>query len=145
MAEVRYTLRAKGHPNVTAEHRTTFEVTADPEIGKTADCIIGVSSSDSVSTIPDEMRSAIAGESSRVRVVLRTENGFDEIIGYGHPDLTLDHPTDIVCRKSNYICGRTLMIGADKAACDLDRRLVKDLMEGKDLTVEIIVEYDDSD
>jgi len=141
MGVLRYTLRARGHPNVTAGHRTTFEVTVDPEIGETADCIIGVSSSDSISTLPDEMKRAIARESSLVRVILRTENGYDEIRGYGHPELTLDHPTDIVCRKSDYICSRTLMIGADKAACDLDENLVRDLREGRELTVEIIVEY----
>jgi len=137
---MRYTLRARGHPNVSARHRTTLEVTVDPQIGKTADCIIGVSSSDSVSTIPEEIKRAIRDPSARIRLVLRTENGFDEVRGYGHPDLTLDHPTDIVCRRSSYICGRTLMIGADKAACDLSEELVRDLMEGKELTVEIIVE-----
>ncbi|SCM57334.1 putative protein MJ0206 [Methanothermobacter wolfeii] len=140
MGGMRYTLRARGHPNVSARHRTTLEVTVDPQIGKTADCIIGVSSSDSVSTIPEEIKRAIRDPSARIRLVLRTENGFDEVRGYGHPDLTLDHPTDIVCRRSSYICGRTLMIGADKAACDLSEELVRDLMEGKELTVEIIVE-----
>ncbi|MBC7111709.1 MAG: DUF371 domain-containing protein, partial [Methanothermobacter sp.] len=60
---------------------------------------------------------------------------------YGHPELTLDHPTDIVCRKSDYICSRTLMIRADKAACDLDENLVRDLRKGRELKVEIIVEY----
>ena len=140
MGGMRYTLRARGHPNVSARHRTTLEVTVYPQIGKTADCIIGVSSSDSVSTIPEEIKRAIRDPSARIRLVLRTENGFDEVRGYGHPDLTLDHPTDIVCRRSSYICGRTLMIGADKAACDLSEELVRDLMEGKELTVEIIVE-----
>lgn len=140
MGGMRYTLRARGHPNVSARHRTTLEVTVDPQIGKTADCIIGVSSSDSVSRIPEEIKRAIRDPSARIRLVLRTENGFDEVRGYGHPDLTLDHPTDIVCRRSSYICGRTLMIGADKAACDLSEELVRDLMEGKELTVEIIVE-----
>ena len=140
MGGMRYTLRARGHPNVSARHRTTLEVTVDTQIGKTADCIIGVSSSDSVSTIPEEIKRAIRDPSARIRLVLRTENGFDEVRGYGHPDLTLDHPTDIVCRRSSYICGRTLMIGADKAACDLSEELVRDLMEGKELTVEIIVE-----
>ncbi len=140
MGGMRYTLRARGHSNVSARHRTTLEVTVDPQIGKTADCIIGVSSSDSVSTIPEEIKRAIRDPSARIRLVLRTENGFDEVRGYGHPDLTLDHPTDIVCRRSSYICGRTLMIGADKAACDLSEELVRDLMEGKELIVEIIVE-----
>ncbi len=61
------------------------------------------------------------------------------ITGYGHPALTLDHPTDMVCRKSDYTCSRTLMIHADQAAVDLNPDLVKDLQEGKPLKVIIKV------
>ena len=39
----------------------------------------------------------------------------------------MSHPTDMVVRKSGYICGRTLAINADKAACDLSRALVEKL------------------
>lgn len=66
-----------------------------------------------------------------------TENGHDEITGFGHEDLTLTHPTDIVIRKSDYICPRTLMIGADKAARDLDENLIHDLKNGKVMEVSI--------
>ena len=47
--------------------------------------------------------------------------------GFGHENLTLTHPTDIVCRTSDYVCPRTLMINADKAARDLDSDLIEDL------------------
>ena len=47
---------------------------------------------------------------------------------------------DIVIRKSDFICCRTLMIHADKAACDLDRDLINDLANYKDLDMEIILE-----
>ena len=63
-------------------------------------------------------------------------------MGYGQPDLTLKHPTDMVCRKSNYRCSRTLMVKADKAACDLKKELIDDLKEGKDLKVTIIINQD---
>jgi hypothetical protein len=45
----------------------------------------------------------------------------------GHPSLTFTHPTDLVIRKSDYVCGRTLAIRADIAACDLSRKLVEKL------------------
>lgn len=70
---------------------------------------------------------------------METENAKDEIIGYGHPNLTLKHPTDIVCRKSNYICDRTLMIKANKAAKDLNPKLIKDLKNGKKLKIKLVV------
>lgn len=134
-----YIFYAKGHPNVTSVHKSTFEVTMDKEIGITADCIIGVSSKTKLDDFPVELRKAIKNEDTVIKVQLETENASDEILGYGHPELTLDHPTDMVCRKSEYKCSRTLMIKADKAAIDLKRELIDDLKAGKDLAVKIIV------
>jgi hypothetical protein len=135
-----YTFYAKGHKNVTSAHRSTFEVTMDKEIGIRADCIVGVSSKVKLVDLPLELREAIKDESTQIKVQLETENAKDEIKGYGHPELTLDHPTDMVCRKSEFKCSRTLMIKSDKAAVDLKRELVDDLKEGKDLKVTILVE-----
>jgi hypothetical protein len=79
-------------------------------------------------------------ENTKIIVKLSTENSEDEIIGYGHPNLILNHPTDIVCRKSNYICPRTLMIHSNKASSDLNPDLINDLKKGKGLNFEIIIE-----
>lgn len=134
-----YTFKAKGHHNVTSKHRTTFEVTQEAEIGLAADCIVGVSSKVSLNDLPPQMKEAIQDEDTKIQVILETENSKDVITGYGHPALTLDHPTDMVCRKSDYTCSRTLMIHADQAAVDLNPDLVKDLQEGKPLKVIIKV------
>ncbi len=135
-----YTFHAKGHKNVTSAHRSTFEVTMDKEIGIRADCIIGVSSKVKLEDFPLKLRESIKNENTLIKVLLETENAKDEIKGYGHPELTLDHPTDMVCRKSDFKCSRTLMIKSDKAAVDLKRELIDDLKEGMDLKVTIIVE-----
>ncbi|AXV39773.1 DUF371 domain-containing protein [Methanobacterium sp. BAmetb5] len=134
-----YTFQARGHHNVTSQHKTTFEVTQDTEIGLAADCIVGISANVSLKDIPREMKDAIQNEETKIQVILETENAKDVITGYGHSALTLDHPTDMVCRKSSYTCSRTLMIQADKAAVDLNPDLVKDLQEGKPLKVIIKV------
>ena len=39
-----YTFIVMGHPNISSKHKTTLEFTKDHDIGKTADCIIGVRS-----------------------------------------------------------------------------------------------------
>jgi hypothetical protein len=117
-----------------------LEVTRDKEIGKTADCIIGVSSDSVMDDIPLQMKMALKQEKTIIKLILKTENGKDEIYGYGHPLLTLDHPTDMVCRTSDYTCSRTLMIRADKAACDLNPLLIEDLKGGKVLEVKIIID-----
>ncbi|WP_407376427.1 DUF371 domain-containing protein [Methanobrevibacter sp.] len=132
-----FKILTKGHKNVSSNHKSTFEITKDPEIGPTADCIIGVDMDKSMLNFPDEFKREIASSDTRIVVELRTENGYDEILGYGHEDLTLTHPTDIVCRKSDYTCPRTLMINADKAARDIDETIVNDLKNEKILEVTI--------
>ena len=134
-----YTFEAKGHHNVTSKHKTTFEVTQDKEIGLAADCIVGVSSKVSLNDLPLQMKETIQDKETKIQIILETENAKDFITGYGHPALTLDHPTDMVCRKSDYTCSRTLMIHADKAAVDLNVDLIADLTSGKTLKVTIIV------
>ena len=132
-----FKLTSKGHRNVTSLHKSTFEVTKDVEIGPTADSIVGTSADKSMLDFPEEFKDKIADSNTKVTVTLDTENGHDEINGFGHEDLTLTHPTDIVCRKSDFTCSRTLMINADKAAKDLDSGLIEDLKNGKIMEVTI--------
>ena len=132
-----FKIRTRGHKNVTSHHKSTFEITKDVEIGPTADCIIGTDMDKSMLDFPQEFKDMIANSNTKISVVLDTENGHDEINGYGHEDLTLTHPTDIVCRTSDYTCSRTLMIRADKAARDLDEKLIEDLKNGKIMDVAI--------
>lgn len=132
-----FKILTKGHENVTSNHKSTFEITKDPEIGPTADCIIGVDMDRTMLNFHKELKDRIADSNAKITVILDTENGHDEITGFGHEDLTLTHPTDIVIRKSDYICPRTLMIGADKAARDLDENLIHDLKNGKVMEVSI--------
>ena len=93
----------------------------------------------SLNDLPSDMKMAIQDEGTQIQIILETENSRDKITGYGHPSLTLDHPTDMVCRKSSYTCSRTLMIHANKAAVDLNPDLIEDLKSGKTLKVTIIV------
>lgn len=132
-----FKLKTRGHKNVTSHHKSTFEITRDAEIGPTADCIIGVDMDKTMLNFPKEFKEKIANSNTKIKVILDTENGHDEITGWGHEDLTLTHPTDIVCRTSDFTCSRTLMIRADKAARDLDRNLIEDLKNEKIMDVTI--------
>ena len=136
---MKYTFTARGHHNVTSKHRTTFEMTQDIDIGLRADCIVGVAMDNSMDDFSDEFKAKIANKNTKITVILDTENGHDEIVGFGHENLTLTHPTDIVCRTSDYVCPRTLMINADKAARDLDSDLIEDLKNEKEMEVTIIL------
>ena len=132
-----FKIKSKGHKNVSSEHKSTFEITKDSEIGPTADCIIGVAMDESMLDFSEEFKDKIADSNTKIAVLLDTPNAHDEIIGYGHEDLTLTHPTDIVCRTSDYTCSRTLMIKSSKAARDLDSDLINDLKNEEILEVTI--------
>lgn len=132
-----FKILTKGHKNVSSKHKSTFEITKDAEIGPTADCIIGTDMDKTMLNFPPEFKDKIADSNTRITVELKTENGYDEITGWGHEDLTLTHPTDIVIRKSDFTCSRTLMINADKAAKDLDGNLIEDLKNEKVMEVTI--------
>ena len=134
-----YSFIVKGHPNITSKHKTTLEFTKDPDISIRADCIIGVKSQVSMDNIPQEIVDSIKEDNKLITLRLETENAVDTIRGYGHHELTLDHPTDMVSRKSDFKCSRTLMINADKAAVDLKEELIMDLKDCKTLKVTIII------
>ncbi len=65
-----------------------------------------------------------------LEVVVRSE---------GHPGLALDHPTDLVWRRSEHVCGRTIGIHSDCVARTLPRELVERLRAGEALEAELVV------
>ena len=134
-----FKIMAKGHENVLSLHKSTFEITKDKDLSLAGDCIIGLDIDKSMEDFPEEFKEKLANDDTKVIVELKTPNASDTIEGYGHHDLTLSHPTDIVCRKSTFVCSRTLMIKSNKAAIDLNRDLIKDLANGESMEVNIIL------
>lgn len=132
------TFRARGHPNITARHRTTLMITKDPEVTPRGDCIIGVSSERSVADLPAALKRGIrAGRG--ILITLMVGDRVETVSGSGHPSLALDHPSDIVIRKSCYICGRTLAVRANMSAADLPRDFVR-LLQDPDAVLRIRIE-----
>lgn len=135
-----YTFFAQGHENVTSKHKSTFEITTDKTLTPKGDCIIGVNSKTTLNDFPEELKKAIQIDDKKIELIIETNNFSDKIIGYGSSKLTLDHPTDIVCRKSDFTCSRTLMINSNKAAKDLNEKLINELKEGSKLKITIKIE-----
>lgn len=133
-------VHARGHANVSATHASTFEVTTENFLTPAGDCIVGIDADAAPADFPDTFREACRSHDARVTAVLdvRDEAGddtehTDTIAGRGHPDLTFANETSMVFRTSDYVDDRTVMIGADKAAGDLDRDLVDLLAAGAEL------------
>ena len=132
-----FKIKARGHENVLSLHKSTFEITKDKDLSLSGDCIIGLDIDKAMEDFPEEFKRKLANDDTKVIVELETPNAYDIIEGYGHHDLSLSHSTDIVCRKSTFICSRTLMIRANKAAIDLNRDLIRDLANGEPMDVNI--------
>ena len=134
------TFTVYGDPNVTASHRTTIMTTKDHHLTKNGDCIAAIKAEKALFDLSDEIKDAVRDPNAKITLILNINEHVFKTMGRGHPKLTYLHQHDIVARKSSYICDRTLMIAADKAACDLPREIVSQLRHEQPITVTIMVE-----
>jgi hypothetical protein len=134
------TVRARGHRNVTATHRSTFEVTRDRDISLNGDCIIAVCADRWPAMLSDEFRMAATRDDAKITAEIRCAGHCETVQGWGSPKMTFMDDRSMVFRVSDYVCGRTVMINADKAARGLDRGLVNALASGNDAVIVLTVE-----
>ncbi|MEM3769860.1 MAG: DUF371 domain-containing protein [Candidatus Bathyarchaeia archaeon] len=120
-------ITAFGHENIRASHITTLEITKEKELTVRGDCIVAVSADKGLLDLKPEFRNFLRREDARLTILIDAGGVVDFVKAFGSPRLILSHPTDMVVRKSGYICSRTLAINADKAACNLSRALVRRL------------------
>jgi len=121
---------AYGHPNITATHTTTLEITKSGEVGKEGSCIIGVRANKACADLSPEFRNALK-EARKIEIILEAGGIEDRIIAYGSPALILTHNEDVVIRTSDFIDSRTLAILSDKSANEIRQDLVEKLRERK--------------
>jgi len=122
---------AYGHRNIQATHESTLEITKENELSKKGDCIIGVSADKAVADLSLEFRESLRKENAKMTMLIEAGGIVEVVNAFGSRRLILAHPTDIVVRKSSYVCSRTLAIQADKSAGDLSRKLVEKLRNPK--------------
>jgi hypothetical protein len=130
---------ARGHFNVRSLHSTTFEVTKEDHLTPKGDCIIAVRADRGMLDLSSEFKDALRKPNAILNIIVRCGGLEEKIIAHGHPDLILTHATDLVVRRSNFICSRTLAVRADKAAVDFSRKLVEKLREDIPVDVELRV------
>ena len=129
--EITEIISAYGHRNIKATHKSTLEITKEAKLSKRGDCIIAVSADNTIASLSPEFKENLCKENSEMLMLIEAGEVAESVNAIGSPRLILKHSTDIVVRKSNYICSRTLAIQADKAASDLSRKLVKMLRNPK--------------
>ena len=135
------TFTVKGHKNLLATHRSTIEFTTEDFLTKNGDCIVGINSTLSMPQLPQNFKNALKDDNAKLEITIETATSKESFTAKGSKDLTFEDPHAMIIRKSDFICPRTLCINSQKAAIDLDRKLIEELGSDNDeakVTLKII-------
>jgi len=138
---VRFEIQFSGNENIRSNHQKTIEITKESSLTPEGDCIVGVNATSSCADLPQELKDRLKVPGTKITFSIRVGEYEFVLEGKGHPNLILTHSDDIVIRKSNFICPRTLAVKCDKASDLLPREMVSLLQNPKTKgTFTIIVE-----
>jgi len=124
------TIYANGHPNIQCTHTTTIEITKDTFLTKKGTCILGINSSKSCKDLNKNLKQLLK-QNNKFKITIEHEGYNDYFYGYGNPKLTLLDSKDMVFRKSNYTCDRTVLIFCTKSSNELNRELIYKIKDKK--------------
>jgi len=126
-SEKREVIVGYGNKNIQATHKTTLEFTKDKHLSKKGDCIVAVAADKALADLSAEFKENLRKPHAKLVILIEAGGIIEKVNAHGSPRLILTHPTDMVVRKSDYVCNRTLAVHADKAAQDLSKALVEKL------------------
>jgi hypothetical protein len=137
-------VRARGHEHVSATHVSTFEVTTDDWLTPSGDCILAVEADRAPRDFSTAFRDMCATTEATITATITVEGPSathtETIVGRGDPGLDLLDDRSLVARTSDYTEDtRTILVGADAAAADLDRDLVRALAVGAPVELRLSV------
>ena len=138
MEEQEY-IHCRGHPLVIGTHPTTFEVTRENHLTANGNCIIGIAADKGCAGLSSAFRKVLAHNDAVLTTRLECGGSSVAIVSRGSARMTLDHRTDMVWRRSMFVCGRTIGIMSDRVAKNLPRDLIDNLAEGKAMQVTLTV------
>jgi uncharacterized protein len=113
-----------GHPNVRSLHSKSIEITKDGYLTPKGDCIIGIKANKACTDLEESIRLGLKSSSSIVKMEVIVEDESFIIKGRGDDRLSMLNPHDIVIRRTNFVCPRTMSVLCDKASSDIPRVLV---------------------
>ncbi len=114
-----------GHENIRSTHKNTIEITKDKDLTIRGGCIIGVKANYSCADFPTILKNKLCESHSIIKINIVVNDISFHIVGNGNNNMSFTHTQDIVLRKSNYTCSRTLAINCNKSAFSLPRNMVK--------------------
>ncbi|HET6779964.1 MAG TPA: DUF371 domain-containing protein [Nitrososphaera sp.] len=113
-----------GHPNVRSLHPKTIEITKDEYLTPRGDCIIGVKGNKACADLDEALKRKLKSNSASVKIELIVGTESFVINGKGDQRLNLSSRHEIVIRRTNFVCPRTLSVQCDKASLELPRKMV---------------------
>ena len=130
---VRFEIQFSGHENIRSNHKKTIEITKESHLTPSGDCIIGVNASASCADLPSSLKKKLQNPNSKVLLSIKVGTHEFNVEGRGHENLILTHMEDIVIRKSNFVCPRTLAVKCDKSSDLIPREMILLLQNPKTL------------
>ena len=118
-----------GHPNIRSLHAKTIEITKDEHLTPRGDCIIGVKANKACSDLDGALKHRLKSTSAVVRIEVMVGNESVLISGMGDHRLSMLNSHDIVIRRTNFACPRTMSVLCDKASSEVPRKMVKILQD----------------
>lgn len=137
---VRFSFKAWGDQKITSRHRTTLEITKEGVKTGYGDCIVATRSEVGLRDLPEGLKREAKVDGVAMALVLEAGGIRQLIRGRGSPALTFESDHEMVIRKSGYVCGRTLMVHANKSAAELEKSYVEAVRDGNmDIRVTVVV------
>ena len=128
---MQFQIKFTGHKNIRSLHPKTIEITKESHLTPRGDCIVGVNATSGCKDIPSKMKKKLRDPDSSINFSLKVDDYTFKFSGKGHQNLILNHSDDIVIRKSNFICPRTLAVGCNKASDSIPRKIIRILQDPK--------------
>jgi hypothetical protein len=121
---MRFEIQFFGHKNIRSNHKKTIEITKESHLTPSGDCIIGVNASASCADLPSSLKQKLQSPNSKVLFSIKVGKHEFNVEGRGHENLILTHMEDIVIRKSDFVCPRTLAVKCDKSSDLIPRDMI---------------------
>ncbi|WP_048097196.1 DUF371 domain-containing protein [Candidatus Nitrosarchaeum limnium] len=121
---MRFEIQFSGHENIRSNHQKTIEITKESHLTPSGDCIIGVNATTSCAELPLSLKKKLQNPNSKVTLSIKVGSYEFNVEGRGHENLSLTHLEDIVIRKSDFVCPRTLAVKCDKASDLIPREMI---------------------
>ncbi len=128
---MRFQIKFSGHKNIRSLHPKTIEITKDSHLTPRGDCIVGVNATCGCKDIPSALKKKLKDPNSTIKFSIVVNDYSFKFSGKGHKNLLLTHSDDIVIRKSNFVCPRTLAVSCNKASDSIPRKIIQLLQDPK--------------